>query len=162
MKHRILLKRFVEKIVNLVVKSGKDILALHYVSDEVILAALQSDGRLPAIHDPLAYVNFLRECIQPLTFSTRELKGKEDLESVESKRFATLLDSIQSGLPPVDFPLAKEIGLVADRYRSLYFADRAPPVGRRYGFAFLCFFLIWQKGPVAFQYSSFVSKPRLS
>ncbi len=120
MKHRRLIKRFVEKIVNLVVKSGKDILALHYVSDEVILAALQADGRPPEIHDPLAYVNFLRECIQPLTFSTRELKGNEDLDSVEAKRFATLLYSIQSGLPPVDFPLAKEIGLVADRYRSLY------------------------------------------
>jgi len=62
----------------------------------------------------------LRECIQPVTFSIRELKGKEELDSVESKRFATLLFYLQSGLPPVDFPLAKEIGLVADRYRSLY------------------------------------------
>jgi predicted O-methyltransferase YrrM len=62
----------------------------------------------------------LRECIQPLTFSIRELKGREDLDSVESKRFATLLFSLQSGLSPVDFPLAKEIGLIADGYRSLY------------------------------------------
>ena len=120
MKPKLLFKRFVERIVNLVVMSGKDTLALHHVSDEVILAALQADGRLAEIHDPLAYVNFLRECIQPLTFSIRELKGKEDLDSVESKRFVTLLFSLQSGLPPVDFPLAKDIGLVADRYRSLY------------------------------------------
>jgi hypothetical protein len=105
----------VERIVNLVVKSGKDTLAPHDVSDEVILTALQADGGIASIHDPLAYVNFLRECIQPVTFSTRELKGKEDFDSVESKRFATLLYSIQSGLSPVDFPLAKEIGLVADR-----------------------------------------------
>ena len=120
MKHKLLFKRFVERIVNLVVKSGKDALALYYVSDEVILAALQADGRLAEIQDPLAYVNFLRDCIQPLTFSVRELKGEEDLDSVESKRFATLLFALQSGLPPVDFHLAKEIGLVADRYRSLY------------------------------------------
>jgi predicted O-methyltransferase YrrM len=119
-KHKLLFKRFVERIVNLVVKSGKDALALHYVSDEVILATLQANGGLTEIHDPLAYVNFLLECIQPLTFSIRELKGKEDLDSVESKRFATFLFSLQSGLPPVDFSLAKEIGLIADRYRSLY------------------------------------------
>ena len=79
MKHKLLFKRFVEKIVNLVLKSGKDALALYYVSDEVILAALQADGRLAEIQDPLAYVNFLRECIQPLTFSVRELKGKKIL-----------------------------------------------------------------------------------
>ncbi len=120
MKLKLIYKRFIERVINLVVKSGKDALALHYVSDEIILAALQADGRLAEIHDPLAHVNFLRDCILPLTFSIRELKGKEDLDSVESKRFATLLFSLQSGLPPIDFPLAKEIGLVADRYRSLY------------------------------------------
>lgn len=100
MKLKLIYKRFIERVINLVVKSGKDALALHYVSDEIILAALQADGRLAEIHDPLAHVNFLRDCIQPLTFSIRELKGKEDLDSVESKRFATLLFSLQSGLPP--------------------------------------------------------------
>lgn len=120
MKHKLLFKRFVERIVNLSVKYGKDALVHHYASDEVILAALHADGGLSEIRYPLPYVNFLRECIEPLTFPIREIKGKEDLDTVESKRFATLLFSLQSGLPPVDFHLAKDIGLVADRYRSLF------------------------------------------
>ncbi len=120
MKHKLLFKRFLGRIVDLVVQHGKGTVVHRYVSDEVILAALQADGRLAEIHDPFAYVNFLRECIEPLTFTIREIKGKEDLDTVESKRFATLLFSLQSGLPPVDFHLAKEISLVADRYRSLF------------------------------------------
>ena len=39
-------RRFMAQIINLVVKSGEDALALHHVSGEVILAALQANGRL--------------------------------------------------------------------------------------------------------------------
>ena len=104
----------------MVVQYDKKALVHHHATNELILAAIQADGGLSEVFDPLAYVNFLRECVEPLTFSLQEIKGKEDLDNVESKRFATLLFSLQSGLPPVDFRLAKDIGLVADRYRSLF------------------------------------------
>ena len=113
-------KRLLGRVVNLAVQDGKDTLVHRYVSDEIILAALQAHGRLAEIHDVLGYVNFLRDCIQPVSFQIREIKGKEDLDCVESKRFATLLLSLQSGLPPVDFHLAKDVGLVADEYRSVF------------------------------------------
>lgn len=120
MKHKLLFKRLVEKTVNLVVKYAKEA-HTRYVSDEVILAALHADGALSGLHDPLALVNFMRDCIGPLGFSVREIKGaEEDLQSIESKRFVTLLSCLRSDVPPVDFSIAKEIGLIADKYRSLF------------------------------------------
>ena len=126
MKHKLLFKRFVERIVNLVVKYGKDTLVHHHASDEVILAAIQADGGLSEVHAPLAYVNFLRECIEPLTFAIREIKGKEDFDTLESKRFITLLSSLQSGVPPVDFYIRWLAGYRRRRLLDYARGRRAP------------------------------------
>lgn len=115
-----------ERIVRLVVKYVKETLVQTPASDELVLAALQANGGMSEIRDPFAYVNFLRECIEPLTFSIREIKGNEELDSLESKRFTTVLSSLQSGVPPIEFSVAKNIGLIADRYRFLFSPLESP------------------------------------
>lgn len=83
---------------------------------EIVLSASLRDAR--DIQDPVAYVEFLRGCIEHTTFSIRSLKESAD-STPQFVRFSTLLQILQSGAPPIPFRQAQEIGLAADRLSNL-------------------------------------------
>jgi predicted O-methyltransferase YrrM len=87
--------------------------------DVVLAAALQDAGHPIRIDDPVAYVDLLRTCIEPLAFNLVAIKTADDREDVSYRRFAALLDLLQSRTPPLPLPVAIEIARAADRCRSL-------------------------------------------
>ena len=82
---------------------------------DLVLSAILREGRLSEVRDPVAYVEFLRGCIEHTAFSIIRVKGTEGSSIPAALRFRTLLDSLQSGVPPLGFDEAREIGLVADK-----------------------------------------------
>jgi len=72
---------------------------------------------LPAVierlHDPVAFVAFLRGCWQATT--CRVVPGQT---GPVSARFRTLLSVLSSSVPPLDARTAVEIGLAADGFRA--------------------------------------------
>jgi predicted O-methyltransferase YrrM len=72
---------------------------------------------LPAVimqlHDPVAFVAFLRNSWQPTKCQVAPVRT-----GPVSARFSTLLSVLRSSVPPLDARTAVEIGLVADGFRA--------------------------------------------
>lgn len=79
--------------------------------DLAIAAVLPSV--IDQLHEPVAFVGFLRESWQPMTCRVVPIKTGQ-----ASARFGTLLRVLGSGIPPLDHGTAVEIGLVADGFRA--------------------------------------------
>ena len=84
--------------------------------DLVLSAAVREPDAL--FHDPVAYVDFLRGCIQPARHSVTELKANSDSADIAAKRFNILVEELRAGLPTVAFSVAKELALIADKSRA--------------------------------------------
>lgn len=86
--------------------------------DMVLSAVLHGPDALNGIQYPLAYVDFLRTCIEPV--SHRVVVVKEDASEPDNaaNRFQTLLEQLRGGLPAIEFSLAREIALIADQGRT--------------------------------------------
>lgn len=83
---------------------------------DIVLSASLREGRLSEVRDPVAYVEFLRGCIEHTAYSITPVKGTDSSSTNSAAmRFRTLLDILKSGVPPLGFSEAQEIGLVADR-----------------------------------------------
>ena len=91
----------------------------HRNVDIVLAAALREADALSSIHDPVAYVDFLRACIEPARHGVTEVKPDLYPADVAAKRFTTLVEELRRGLPAVEFSVAKEIALIADKNRVL-------------------------------------------
>ena len=80
--------------------------------DIALSAALRDTDSL--IHDPVAYVDFLRGCIEPVYYYVVEVKADMASADKTSERFNILVEHLRSGLPAVEFSVAKELALIAD------------------------------------------------
>jgi predicted O-methyltransferase YrrM len=73
---------------------------------------------LTEIRFPVAYVEFLRTCIEHAQCGVEEVK-RDSGTGEDSDRFTTLLEVLGSSLPPIEFSVAKTIAVIADHYRTL-------------------------------------------
>jgi predicted O-methyltransferase YrrM len=85
---------------------------------DICLSTLCSPESLSEIRYPVAYIEFLRTCIEHAHCTVKEVKLERGSEE-KSERFNTMLDVLRSSVPPIDFSVAADIGVVADYYRSL-------------------------------------------
>jgi predicted O-methyltransferase YrrM len=112
------LKKLSTPAVNLVTKITTNITREKVHRDrynvDLVLSATLRDGRLSEVRNPVAYVEVLRGCIEHTAFSITPIKGAASSSSPAAIRFRTLLDTLRSGVPPLGFSEAQEIGLVAD------------------------------------------------
>src|SRR5215472_12200818 len=82
------------------------------------LSTLCRPESLSEIRFPVAYVEFLRACIEYSRCAVKEVK-RESRSDYNGERFTTLLEVLRSSLPPIEFSVATSIALVADHYRTL-------------------------------------------
>jgi predicted O-methyltransferase YrrM len=85
---------------------------------DICLSTLCRPESLSEIRYPVAYIEFLRTCIEHAHCTVKEVKLERRPEE-NSERFNTLLEVLRSSVPPIDFSVAADI----DHYRSL----RRPP-----------------------------------
>jgi predicted O-methyltransferase YrrM len=85
---------------------------------EICLSSLCKVELLAEIRFPVAYVEFLRTCIEHTHCAVKEVKGG-DGKGENSKRFGTLLEVLRSSVPPIEFSVAAAIALIADHYQAL-------------------------------------------
>jgi predicted O-methyltransferase YrrM len=109
------LKNLVRRTVRLVENQLRD----RSNVDLVLSAALRGSDARSVIHYPVAYVDFLRTCIEPASHSVTVMKAESGSTDCAAKRFVTLVDELRRGLPAIEFPVAQEIALIADQYRTL-------------------------------------------
>lgn len=112
------LKNKVHYLGQLLARSGGAELRDQRNVDMVLSAALHGPDALNGIQYPVAYVEFLRTCIEPL--SPKVLVVKEDSSEPDNaaNRFQTLLEQLSGGVPAIEFALAREIALVSDQSRA--------------------------------------------
>jgi predicted O-methyltransferase YrrM len=73
------------------------------------------------LNEPIDFVNNLRECIKPMNFKLRWVKGrKENYDNLEIKRFNNLIDVLHTEVPPMRFQDAVSHALVVDKYLGNY------------------------------------------
>ena len=72
---RTVFQRLIERSLSLLVRSGEEVLGGRRNVDVVLSAAWQRSDLLMKCHDPVAFVQFLRSCIEPTAFSIRGVKG---------------------------------------------------------------------------------------
>jgi predicted O-methyltransferase YrrM len=104
----------ITKVARTVSREREEVLRDRYNADIVLLAGLQG-GLLSEVREPVAYVEFLRGCIEHTAFSITPVKETDSSRCPAAIRFRTLLDILKSGVPPLEFSRAREIGLLADR-----------------------------------------------
>ena len=71
--------------------------------DHVLSAALNRSDVLSAVRYPVAYVDFLRACIERSVHLVTEVKGDAGAPERAANRFAMLLGRLRLGLPAIDF-----------------------------------------------------------
>lgn len=113
------LKNLARRSVRLCATSAESVLRDYRNVDIVLSAALREPDALSLIHDPVAYVDFLRACIEPARYCVTEVKADLYPADVAAKRFTTLVEELRRGLPAIEFAVAKEIALIADKNRVL-------------------------------------------
>ena len=84
---------------------------------DIALAAL-IQGEAFKISDVVAYVEFLRGCIEPMWCSLVTIRADGPLDDAHGLRFQTLLESVRGNLPPIPVALAVELARAADTLRS--------------------------------------------
>jgi predicted O-methyltransferase YrrM len=119
MSMKSVIKDLLKRSVSLTVRFGEDTLQDRHNVDVILTTCLNQSGELLKTRDTTAYVQFLRSCLERTTFSIREVKNKGAPPCTATKRFATLLDVLGSRVPTIEFAVAKELGLIADRYAGL-------------------------------------------
>ena len=112
------LKNKVHYLAQLLARSGGAELRDQRNVDMVLSAVLHGPDALNGIQYPVAYIEFLRTCIEPI--SPKVVVVKEDSSEPDNaaNRFQTLLDQLSGGVPAIEFALAREIALVADQSRT--------------------------------------------
>jgi len=130
------LKNLARRSVELVVEHAEKRLRDRHNVDLVLSAALR-ERDTPTICHPVAYVEFLRSCLEHTAHSVIEVRTEADNLDSAAKRFATLVDELRSGLPAIEFSVVQEIALIADRNRvlsdSMEVAQWAGDLGLHFG-----------------------------
>jgi predicted O-methyltransferase YrrM len=102
----------------LTAKYGNNELHEQRAVEIVISALLQGPDGLKGIQYPVAYVQFLRSCFEPIRHVVESVKEDTSAPDNSSNRFHTLIEMLEGGLPEVEFSLAQEIGLIVDQERA--------------------------------------------
>jgi hypothetical protein len=63
-------------------------------------------------------VEFLRTCIEPASYSWKDVKPQSGPQDLAAMRFANLLTQLRSGVPEIEFAVAEDLARVGDRYRA--------------------------------------------
>ena len=84
----------------------------------IALAALVQND-LSDVFDATAYIQLLRECIEPMSCRVVTLRADSHVSDPVGLRFQTLLDCIRGNLPPIPTAQALEIAHAADALRSV-------------------------------------------
>ena len=114
-----MLKRLMVRGAKLAARQAEQVGRAGRNVDICLAAVLQEPGALAKIHHPSAYVEFLRSSIEPMTCSVKDVRNESTGNDGAARRFATLVDILGSDVPPIPLATAREIALVADRYRDL-------------------------------------------
>jgi predicted O-methyltransferase YrrM len=88
------------------------------IEADIVLSAAEAQA-LSAMHDPVAYVKFLRTSIVPRTHTVTQVRADASPSDRAAKRFSTLVHHLRSGLPAIDYALVREIAVTADHNRKL-------------------------------------------
>src|SRR6516225_9234980 len=75
---------------------------------DLCLSTLCRPKSLTEVRFPVAYVEFLRTCIEHAQCGVKEVK-RDGGTGDESDRFTTLLEVLGSSLPPIEFSVATTI-----------------------------------------------------
>jgi predicted O-methyltransferase YrrM len=99
---------------------------------------------------PVSYIQFLREVLEPCHHQLTEVSRLGDSADRADHRFDMLCNALQVSLPPLNYPLARDIAEIADNYRNLSqpleFAQWAGDVGLHFAEASS----LGQKGRILF------------
>jgi predicted O-methyltransferase YrrM len=112
-------KSTLERLTSFVVEHHVQASRRHSDVDVFLTTCLAGAPYLAGLNDPTAYIAFLRSCLEPATYTVQIVKdARQGQREVATKKFATLLDKLRQGAPPIPFPIAHKIGLIADNYRG--------------------------------------------
>ncbi len=112
------------RLVDFVARHGQNAVRdAHNV--DICLSTLCGSKSLAEIRFPVAYVEFLRTCIEHTHCTVKEVKRDSSAQEY-SEPFTTLLEVLRSSVPPVEFSVAAAMGRVGDYYRTL---GRSPQLG---------------------------------
>ncbi len=154
------LKNLVRRSVGLVAEYLENELRDRRNVDLIFSAALRGPDALSVIHYPVAYVEFLRTCLEHAAHLVTEVKGESGSPDSAAKRFMTLVDQLRRGLPAIKFSVAQEIGLIADQNRTL----SEPKVGAQWamdvGLHFSISSSFGSKGRIVFNIVRFMRSER--
>jgi predicted O-methyltransferase YrrM len=112
------LKNQVRYLAQLVARSGEVELRDQRNVDLVLSAVLHGPDALNGIQYPVAYVDFLRTCMEPAAHRVVVVKEDSSEPDNAANRFQTLLDQLRGGLPAIEFSVARDIARVADQSRT--------------------------------------------
>jgi predicted O-methyltransferase YrrM len=120
-------------------------------TDIALSAMLGVPDAMAGIRYPVAHVNFLRACIEASVHDVQEVKAEAGPPENAANRFAILMDCLRTGLPAIDFSVAREVALVADQNfavsDSLEFGQWSGDVGLH----FLMSSSLGNKGRIVFE-----------
>jgi hypothetical protein len=68
---------------------------------------------------PVSYIEFLRHCMEPTSHRVTLVRAELNSADTPAKRFEMLVSQLQESLPAIEYPVAREISLIADQDRSL-------------------------------------------
>jgi len=117
------LHRLYHRAASLLFRHGLDAVdeALAHRRDEDVLlaAALARDPAALTLTDPVAYVAFVRSCLERARCVIREIKGADDDTDLPARRFGTLLRELAADLPPTDLATAQDLGHYGDEFLAM-------------------------------------------
>jgi len=141
------LVRFGTKLVDMLMARGLGAVRGDRNVEIVLATAFERVTASTEIRDPARYVEFLRSCFERTIYPIKEVKTNIDTADLAAKRFATLAETLASGVPSIPFETAVRLAIVADEL-----ASRPEPVeserrGGDVGLAFLISSGLSHSGP---------------
>lgn len=87
--------------------------------DLALSAVLLGPDALSGIRFPVSHIEFLRHCMEPTSHRVTLVKAESNSADTPAKRFEMLVSQLQESLLAIEYPVAREISLIADQDRSL-------------------------------------------
>ncbi len=85
----------------------------------VVLGELLRLSPLADFHDPVAYIELLRDGIERLRVQVREVKrDRAGNSGLPDRRFSLLLETLGTEVPPLDTRLLDKVARIVDQYRA--------------------------------------------
>lgn len=88
-------------------------------TDIVLAATLREPDILHRLRAPVAHIQFLREALGPFRCRLTEIRRRDNSSDRAANRFEMLCHLLRTGLLPLDYSLARDIAVIADRFRNL-------------------------------------------